>query len=70
MTQIIRDDDFQDLQDGDSHWTTPRKGAAMVSTTNIFNDGTLNTRNLLLRGVAAVYLMAFIGFYHQSPGNW
>lgn len=63
-------------QDTDSSkWSPPRKGAArptMASSVSAssFNDGTLHTRNLLLRGVAAIYLMAFIGFYHQSPGNW
>lgn len=33
------------------------------------NDGTLYTRNLLLRGMSAVYMMAFLGFYHQSRGK-
>lgn len=33
------------------------------------NDGTLYTRNLLLRGISLVYLMAFIAFYYQSPGK-
>lgn len=32
------------------------------------NDGTLYTRNLLLRGMCLIYLMAFVGFYYQSPG--
>lgn len=46
---------------------TPRKAAPSSSVP--FNDGTLHTRNLMLRGVAAIYLMAFVGFYHQSPGK-
>lgn len=33
------------------------------------NDGTLYTRNLLLRGMCLIYLMAFVGFYYQSPGK-
>lgn len=71
MTEESTVDDFPastDLQDADSQWSPPRKGAANAMA-SFFNDGTLHTRNLILRGVAGIYLMAFIGFYHQSPGN-
>lgn len=27
------------------------------------------TRNLILRGIAAIYLVAFLTFYYQSPGK-
>lgn len=33
-------------------------------------DGVLYTRNLILRGMTAIYLMAFITFYYQSPGKY
>lgn len=32
-------------------------------------DGVFYTRNLILRGMSAIYLMAFISFYYQSPGE-
>lgn len=50
-----------------AQWTTRKN--AVPSTMTHLNDGTLYTRNLLLRGVAAIYMMAFLGFYYQSPGN-
>lgn len=34
------------------------------------SDGTLQTRNLLLRGMCLIYLMAFVGFYYQSRGEF
>lgn len=33
------------------------------------NDGMLFTRNTILRGVCAIYLVAFAGFYYQSAGR-
>lgn len=32
-------------------------------------EGVLYTRNLILRAVSAVYLIAFVTFYHQSAGK-
>lgn len=33
-------------------------------------EGVLYTRNLILRAVSAVYLIAFVTFYHQSSGKF
>lgn len=33
-------------------------------------DGVFFTRNLILRGMSAIYLMAFISFYYQCPGKF
>ncbi|KAJ6633328.1 Lipase maturation factor 2 [Pseudolycoriella hygida] len=35
---------------------------------NIFSDGITYTRNLILRGISVIYLIAFVSFYYQSAG--
>lgn len=37
---------------------------------NIMSDGITYTRNLILRGMAAMYLVAFVSFYYQSSGKF
>lgn len=32
-------------------------------------SGVTYTRNLILRGICAIYLIAFVTFYYQSPGK-
>lgn len=41
----------------------------MKKSPQLLGDGILHTRNLILRGMCAIYLMAFIAFHHQSPGK-
>lgn len=35
---------------------------------NEMSDGITYTRNLILRGMSAIYLIAFVSFYYQSAG--
>lgn len=37
---------------------------------NVMSDGITNTRNLILRGMSAIYLIAFVSFYYQSAGKF
>lgn len=37
--------------------------------TGPLNDGILHTRNLILRLMCLIYMIAFATFYYQSPGK-
>lgn len=45
-----------------------KKGVAAADGGAEIREGTLYTRNLILRSFCAIYLIAFLSFYHQSAG--
>lgn len=41
-----------------------------IKQQNDLREGVLYTRNLILRAMCGIYLIAFVTFYHQSAGKF